>query len=469
MPFNDLSIENETVYANFAGIEILHKNNKMQKKHLILYLYLPLIGCLTACNDENSQVGQSLVETGFRNIIVDSCEVGISTIYMDSLVTRGDSLCQLGYHSDSIWGKVCATYYAEFNVSSFAPAEEHSYAFDSLTLHLTHSGHYWGDTLQAQHIGIYRLREPIDLSDDRELYNRTSLPLEENPSFTFTFNPRPGAYKEQIIRLPDEWGQSLLQDLVTEKEYFDSQEKFRAKFPGIALMPQTDGTCISGFLVNDSSYCIKLHYHEVSNIRDENILSFTVNKEHAFTGVYHDRTGSPLSVLQYGIENAVHYNQLENKAYLQGLTGVYNQIEFPTLSYLEAEGDIVSVESATLYLYPLSGSYGSANQLPQELRLYITDDNNVLEDYVYGSDGVTIQTGNIVVDEQFGKETYYSFDLTDFCRNNLGAWGIQRQRLLLSLEDTDMTTTFNQVVFTNNRSLERQCRLTLRIKIYNKK
>lgn len=83
--------------------------------------------------------------------------------------------------------------------------------------------------------------------------------------------------------------------------------------------------------------------------------------------------------------------------------------------------------------------------------------------------GVTVQTGNIIVDEQFGKETYYSFDLTDFCRNNLGAWGIQRQRLLLSLADTDMTSTFNQVIFTNNRSQERQCRLVLRIKIYNNK
>lgn len=441
----------------------------MQRKYLMFFLYLSLMGHFTACSDENSRVGQSLVETAFRNIVVDSCEVDISTIYIDSLVTRGDSICQLGYHSDSIWGKVRATYYSEFKVSSFVPVEEYSYAFDSLTLHLIHSGHYWGDTLRAQRINIYRLQEPIELSDDRELYNRSSLPLEETSLLSFTLNPRPSAHKEQVIRLPDEWGQNLLQDLVAEKEYFDSQENFRAKFPGLALVPQTNGTCISGFLVNDSSYCIKLHYHEVSNVRDESILSFTVNKEHAFTGVYHDRTDSPLSILQYGIENAVHYNQLGNRAYLQGLTGVYNQIEFPTLSYLEAEGDIVSVESATLYLYPQSGSYGSTSQLPQELRLYITDDNNVLEDYVYGSDGVTVQTGNIIVDEQFGKETYYSFDLTDFCRNNLGAWGIQRQRLLLSLVDTDMASTFNQVVFTNNRSQERQCQLTLRIKIYNKK
>lgn len=357
----------------------------MQRKHLILFLYLLTVGHFAACNDENSRVGQSLVETVFRNIVVDSCEVDISTIYMDSLVTRGDSLCQLGYYSDSIWGKVRATYYAEFNASSFVPVEEHSYTFDSLTLHLVHSGHYWGDTLKTQHINIYRLQEPIDLSDESEFYNRSSLPLEEKPLLSLAFNPRPGTHKEQIIRLPDEWGKSLLQDLVTEQEYFDSQEKFRTKFPGIALVPQMNGTCINGFLINDSSYCIKLHYHEVSNVRDENILSFTVNKEHAFTGIYHDRTDSPLSILQYGVENAVHYNLLGSKAYLQGLTGVYNQIEFPTLSYLEAEGDIVSVESATLYLYPLPGSYGSVSQLPQELRLYITDDNNVLEDYVYGS------------------------------------------------------------------------------------
>lgn len=152
---------------------------------------------------------------------------------------------------------------------------------------------------------------------------------------------------------------------------------------------------------------------------------------------------------------------------MQGLTGYYNQLEFPYLNELQDMGQIVSIESATLYLYPLAGSYNQTNQLPEDIRLYITNENNVLEDYVYGSDGVTVQTGNPTVDEVSGRDTYYSFDLTEFIRNNLGTWGINRQKLLLNMNSSDAATTFNQVIFTNDPDNERQCRLDIRFKTYN--
>lgn len=37
----------------------------------------------------------------------------------------------------------------------------------------------------------------------------------------------------------------------------------------------------------------------------------------------------------------------------------------------------------------------------------------------------------------------------------------------MSLEEGEMATTFNQVIFTNNPEQDRQCRLDIRIKIYN--
>lgn len=80
---------------------------------------------------------------------------------------------------------------------------------------------------------------------------------------------------------------------------------------------------------------------------------------------------------------------------------------------------------------------------------------------------MTVQTGNLTVDEMYGRETYYSFDLTEFIRNNFGTSGIRRQKLLMSLTDEEMATTFNQVVFTVLPGQDRQCRLDVRLKIYN--
>lgn len=435
----------------------------------LLYSLIVMLAAVCACQDENSKLGQSLVDSSFYNVYADTCTVDISTILMDSIETRGDTLCQLGHYKDDSWGEVSAAYYAEYSTCSFSPNEDYSYSFDSLVLRMTHSGHFWGDTLTQQRISIYRLKRPIYLDDDEDLYNSTVLPTESNPLLSFTFSPRPGQRKELEIRLPDELGKELLNDLVNEEEYFDSQDKFKEKFPGLAFVAESSGACVTGFLVNDSSMAITLHYQEITNLRTEKELTFSVNQDYAYTSVRHDRNDSPLAPMESGIENLIHSGNLGKRAYMQGLTGFYNQIEFPHLNNLMDAGEIVSIEKATLYLYPLAKSYNTLNQLPQDIRLYITDENNVLEDYVYGSDGVTVQTGNLTVDDMFGQDTYYSFDVTEFIRNNFGTWGIKRQKLLLSLPDNEMTTTFNQIIFTNDPDLERQCRLDVRFKIYNEK
>ena len=422
---------------------------------------------LGACVDENSHLGHTLVDSSFYNVYVDTCTVDISTVLEDSIVTQGDSICQIGHYQDEAWGKVTATYYAEYSTVNFTPYEEYSYALDSLVLVMRQSGHYWGDTLTTPLVHIYRLENPIELSDDEALYNRTVLPTETTPICSFTYRPRPGEAKVQEIRLPDEWGQQLLDDLVNQEEYLETQEDFKRKFPGLAFVPDEAGQCISGFLVNDSSMCLTLHYHEISTLRTEQEVTFSVNMDYAHTGIRHDCTDSPLTDVRSGIENLVHSTSLGHRAYLQGLTGYYNQLEFPYLNELQDAGQIVSIENATLYLYPLKGSYNRINQLPDDIRLYITDENNVLEDYVYGSDGVTVQTGNLRVDETFGRDTYYSFDLTEFVRNNFGTWGIKRQKLLMNMNSSDAATTFDQVIFTNDPDAERQCHLEIRFKTYN--
>lgn len=435
----------------------------------LVYSLLAILAALSGCQDENSELGKSLVESSFYNVYVDTCTVDISTIRLDSIVTRGDSIAQLGHYKHSEWGEVSATYYAEYSTAGFTPNANNLYSLDSLVLRLLPSGHFWGDTLTQQRISVYRLKHPIVLDNDEDLYTTTALPLDATPLTTFSYTPHPGRKREVEVRLPDDLGQKLLDDLIAQDDYFDTQDKFKKEFPGLALVPEPDGQCITGFLVNDSAMSLNLHYHETANERTEQVLTFSVNTNYAYTGIRHDPTGTYLDGLQSGIENLVHSTDTGHRAYMQGLTGYYNQLEFPFLNDLENTGQIVSIESATLYLYPLARSYNEVSQLPQDIRLYITDENNVLEDYVYGTDGVTVQTGNLTIDQMYGRETYYSFDLTEFIRNNFGTWGIKRQKLLMSLPDSETTTTFNQVIFTNDPALERQCRLNVRFKIYNEK
>lgn len=67
------------------------------------------------------------MDSSFYNVYVDTCTVDISTILMDSIETRGDTVCQLGHYKDDSWGEVSAAYYAEYSVASFSPNEDYSY------------------------------------------------------------------------------------------------------------------------------------------------------------------------------------------------------------------------------------------------------------------------------------------------------------------------------------------------------
>ena len=287
----------------------------------LLYSLMIMIAALCACQDENSGLGKSLVESSFYNIYVDTCTVDISTVLLDSIETRGDSICQLGRYKDASWGEVSALYYAEYSANSFTPNENYTYTFDSLVLRMMPSGHYWGDTLAQQRISVYRLKEPIILDNDDDLYNTTALPTEDTPLFSFSFLPRPGRKREIEVRLPDGIGRQLLSDIIAEDDYLDTQDKFKKKFPGLVFVPQADGVCLTGFLVNDSAMSLNLHYHEMINEPIEQTLTFSVNTDYAFTGIRHNRTGSPLDGLQAGIESLVHSNDLDYRAYKQGVTG----------------------------------------------------------------------------------------------------------------------------------------------------
>ena len=189
----------------------------------------------------------------------------------------------------------------------------------------------------------------------------------------------------------------------------ESQEYFRDYFKGIAFIPEEGGSCINGFMVNDSSLCITLYYHQTKTDATELSASFPANSDLRFNQVSCDRSRTALSSLQSGINNGLPSEKSDHQAYLQGLTGMYLNIDFPFLNDLRAEGRLVTIESALLRLYPVKETYGERYPLPESLTLYTADENNVTEDVVTDISGSSVQTGSLVTDEMMGEETYYLF------------------------------------------------------------
>ena len=83
------------------NLSIMYRRKKTERLFLLPFLMLGASGCI----DENSELGRTLVESSFYNIYVDTCTVDISTVLEDSIVTRGDSICQIGYYAEGDWAR----------------------------------------------------------------------------------------------------------------------------------------------------------------------------------------------------------------------------------------------------------------------------------------------------------------------------------------------------------------------------
>ncbi|WP_321335460.1 DUF4270 family protein [uncultured Bacteroides sp.] len=422
---------------------------------------------ITSCQDENSAAGSNLVESSLHNVQTDTCTVTLSTILADSVATSGDTICQVGHYSNSLWGDIQSSFYAEYNVPSASLNTELSYRFDSITITLLPTGNYVGDTLTTQHIYMHRLKEIVELDQYGYLYNTSSIPYEKEPFATLTFKNQPIRKKKQELRLPDEFGEELLNLMETDSRKLSSQDDFRNYLKGIAFIPDTNDACINGFGVSNSSLCITLYYSKLTETAVQMTATFTPSTTLNFNKVAQDRRNSSLAGLTPGADYSLSSIKTNNQAFIQGMTGMYIKLEFPHLNDLLEQGDIVTIENSMLYLYPVQGTYGETMPLPSALTMYTANENNVLQSSITNSYGTSVQDGSLVSDDSQRNGTYYSFDLTSYLQDNLGTFGSGRQNLMLMLPNSSYLTTLKGVILGDVDHPTSNLKLTVLYKIYN--
>jgi len=423
---------------------------------------------MTSCVDESSSVGGKWVETSFRNVLTDTCTVVLSTILADSITTSGDTICQIGHYSDKYRGFIQGSFFTEFNVPSASFAGEMIYVFDSITIAFRPSGDYLGDTLSTrQSISIHRVTENIELIDNNYLYNTSSAKYEDTPLASFSFWSRPNSKEKFEIRLPDELGQEFFYLMYYQSIVFDSQDHFRRYFPGIAILPELNDNCITGFAVNDSSMCLTMYYRKLEASTTDLTITITPNSTYRFSKASQDFSSTPFEGAIPGVNNAINSANSNNVAYLQGLSGVYTKIEFPYLNNLLLQGELVTIESAVLYLYPVQEAYGDLTPLPETLTLYTANGNDITDGVITDSSGETVQDGNLVKEDENSRTAYYSFDITSYMQTNLGTFGLNRQNLMLMLPNEKFLTTMEGLILGDMNHPNSNIKLQVLYKAYN--
>lgn len=419
-----------------------------------LYYLLFAVIFLASCIGDDFSVGDYLVPVKGRNMLLDNLSVELETNLGDSSVTSGLFRLFEGQFNSPDFGIITAHSYfdftpPEYSLSEFGPDAVATVRFDSISLILKYDNFSYGDTTQTQTINIYKLQQDIEL-DDYRLYTTSSFPAEPDPWVTHQFN-RPNEYWENDtileLRLPDEFGLELMDLMNRKSDLLDTYDNFQTYFKGIKLSPGTnDNAAVNSFALSNEYPVIRFYYSVMGvNSAEDNQIDMHVNTYTAFSQVETDRSNTPLHPISD--LNPLSSKETNHKVYLQGLTGLYAKVSFPDLNEILKLGDYVVISSAVLYVYPVLGTYNDFTPLPENLQLNYLDKNGRPLEIYTDPNTTKVQSGILVEDKIFNKNTYYAFDVTSYLQYELGLIGVYKSPLQLSLDERDENNTLKSLVF----------------------
>ena len=456
---------------------------KLQDMDIRISAYEPAVGFLlvavtalvAGCSDTYMEIGNNWTDVNSRVIVIDTCSVNLSSVKLDSISTSGGGALYAGIRKSEYWGTTDLSTYLSFKMTedfedNSTPEYSERIIFDSLTLYLMPDKTFCGDTMQSMNLMAYRLEEELMLNDDDVLYAHSSFPYSPQPVGSKSFMPRPLRGRAVEIRLSDELGTELLDKVIAGDADMEDDDSFRKWFKGLLLKAGEPCGSIMGFSAADTLCRLRLYYRSQDYAEPvEHVLNFDVDSTCMFTHVDADFSGTPLASLSEKNEE-VSSIASENKAFASGMLGIYTKIGFPYLNNLRSLGTYCKADRAELIVYPLPGSYARANYspLPDELNLYVSDENNISTGgAITDSNGQTLQTGSLTYDEMmFPESTFYTYDITDFINDQFGKIGVNRN--FLQMIDPDYGYTLEELVTDDRYSGSGyEVKMIIRLAIYD--
>jgi len=432
------------------------------KKNIILFsLFLILTSFyFISCNNNEFTIGQDYLSSDVRIAVVDTCTVNLSTIrMMDSVVTSNKGIALVGRFDDKDFGKYTATSYFGFLKPDNSNLTNSDY-YDSLSLIIYYNKYYYGDTNQYQNISVFRLNENIVLNDTA-LYNNSSFTYDPAPIATIYF--RPTWRKQRVsIRLPDDLGKDIFNKILNQSIAVTDEASFEKYFKGLVLVTdKSKSSNIAGFIVNDTSVVIRLYYDLANVSRGLNSLDISVNTSLQFNQINQEKVSSSyLDLEKFSKKNNDELSSevTGNQSYIQGIMGFDVELDIPHLDNFLLTSDYIGISQAILYIPPVFGTYPSSTPLPASLSVLMIDQFSNVSSY---------STATLVTDYVNNQNTYYEFDISGYLRNQLGAFPINKKKLLLTLSNSDFNTTLKRVVLADQNNPKNRLKVQLKLLFYN--
>ena len=397
-------------------------NKKIATPFVGLFL-LAMMLWSASCKKADIKFGQDFLDNDITQIFkVDSFGVDLSTVFLDSFITSGKGTVLLGGYKDPLFGTVTTSSYFDLVPPTYADVYAGT-TLDSICLILNPNKNFYGDTTAPLNITVNELKDSIYLPENYYYYyNNASFAVKptSNITTTTTINLRPKTDSKISIRLPNAFGNTLLNKLkIPTDNDLKTSAAFLNYFKGIKL--STDSS-ISNMIIGCSDAVTMRMYYQVnlnSPVPTHQSVDFTLtNKSHQFNNISINRsTGTAAIKLLGPAKRVIPSTASNNTSYTQASTGSMIKFTFPTVRNIPLLPNYAKLLKATLIVKPLQGSYTNYLYLPPSLRLSNTDANNTIGFDLAGiaSNGsYAPQYGSLQIDGALGLNTQYQYDLTQF-------------------------------------------------------
>lgn len=388
-------------------------------------------------NPESNSLGEEFVDSQTRVSLIDTFSVNLSTVILDTMITSGTGNILIGNYRDEQLGRIASESYLQLGIPESFDVQSRD-LYDSLRLILTYNQYAFGDTTRSQRILVHQLTEEIGYDYSAGIASSTSFGYEQTPLGALSYLPSPnGSSTTLSIPIDDDLGRWLFQQLEDVAETMTNNASFRTYLPGLLLKadPTTTGGII-GFHATSADLRLVLYTRKADTF-EENPITFALqDSSRQFNHIVHDFSATQLASLKEQRFPLVS-GKTGGSSFLQGGVGLAIRVDFPTLSeaLLIPNSTLLSAE---LSLFPRQASYQVIG-LPSDLTVYESDGLN----RIVSINGYSTLT----VDDLYGEETAYTFDLTNFLRAELADSYVDPEHgLLIMLTPGDATTCFSRLM-----------------------
>jgi len=466
--FNIIWVSYFTNNSETYAIMSMIRKSRWKKFKTALFLPVLITIFVAGCEKPTLTLGTNFINNTNTNIVViDTFSANLSTVVLDSFPTAGSGTMLIGNYNDPYFGNIVSKSIVQIGKPATIPAISSLAVYDSISLIMHINKTFYGDTTKSQRYVVNQLSQIITLPIPplpQTFYNNTFVSFNPTPlgfSDVITIKPTALITKDLytkdsvIIRLPDTLGQNLFQLLYTKSAIVTNQTSFMSYFNGLSISADNNSSgVIYGF--NDS-VMLRLVYHEPASPRNYINVYFPINNAaYQFNQVSINRSATPLAVLKNIQDNrpnkvipAEAPSTLTNNAsYLQPMTGLQVKVLFPSIFSLTQFSDYISILKAELILRPIGGTYSPLLALPPRVTAAQTDQTNQIGGLLVA--GSSIQYGNLITDYVSGQNTMYSYDVTNYLKQELSLNNSNTsalQGLMLTVPAPANITGFNRAVF----------------------